>query len=403
MPSREVLAFGIVVAVIYGLVAIALLAPRGFDPSAFLLLGDRYVDQSALPSPARALRNASGFDGQFYYRLAIDPFARAEQVSGIRFDFPAYRAQRIGYPVLAWAFSLGEPSRAAAALFAVNLLAVLLLAAVAAWLVRAGELSWAGCALICGWPGFLVSLTHDTSEIVQSVLLLAALACFLKERRGWYALLAFCALMTRETALPILGGIALAETVRALRSAEAPRAGRIGLVLAPLVAWGVWWAINAWRFGDVAQAQVAGLNLGPPFLNLAKVLATNLSPTHQWSPDLAIEAFTRTAFLSTLVAFLAFLGFAAYRLAREPADGERAPLLVGWCAAALLLLCLGSGPMSEPQSYLRVFTECWIVGWLLLGPRLGESAAGRVSVRVVGYSLAIGFATMFVWIQSYLP
>lgn len=401
--SRDLLKVVIPVALIYGLVAFVLLMPRGFDPSGFVLMGDRYADWSALPAPVRGLSQSTGFDGQFYYRLALSPFARDEQVYGIRFDFPAYRAQRIGYPVLAWVAALGSPANTAAALLAVNVVALGLLAGVSAWLVRAGALSRIGCVMICGWPGFLVALSHDTAEIVQSALLLAALACFLKGRRGWYAVLAFATLITRETALPILAGIALAEAARALRSNDRPRTGQIVAVFAPLVAWAAWWALNVWRFGDVGQAQVAGMNLGPPFLNAMRVLAANLSTAQQWSPDLAVEAFTRLVFLSTLGGFLAFLAFAVVRLRRQVDDGAGRSLLVGWCAAAVLVLCLGRGPMSEPQSYLRVFTECWVVGWLLLGPQASEGAAGRAATRGIAYALTIGFTTMLFWIQSYLP
>jgi hypothetical protein len=43
-----------------------------------------------------------GYDGQFFYRLALEPFSTAERVDGIAFDAPAYRQQRIGYPLLAF-------------------------------------------------------------------------------------------------------------------------------------------------------------------------------------------------------------------------------------------------------------------------------------------------------------
>ena len=45
--------------------------------------------------------NAAGYDGQFYYRLALDPFNWNKTAFGITMD-QSYRYTRIGYPALAW-------------------------------------------------------------------------------------------------------------------------------------------------------------------------------------------------------------------------------------------------------------------------------------------------------------
>src|SRR5215472_11587855 len=66
---------------------------------------------------------ANGYDGQFYYRLALDPTNLRPIAYGITWDH-AFRLQRIGYPALTWLFSLGQHKLTPIVLVAVNVLAL---------------------------------------------------------------------------------------------------------------------------------------------------------------------------------------------------------------------------------------------------------------------------------------
>src|SRR6202008_2110594 len=65
----------------------------------------------------------TGYDGQFYYRLALGPADLHRTAFGITMDAP-YRLQRIGYPALGWLAALGRHAWVPAALVAVNVLAL---------------------------------------------------------------------------------------------------------------------------------------------------------------------------------------------------------------------------------------------------------------------------------------
>jgi hypothetical protein len=54
-----------------------LLSHHNFDTSILIGAGREFVDPNRVPSPV-ALRAPWGYDGQFYYRLAIDPFTLAQ-------------------------------------------------------------------------------------------------------------------------------------------------------------------------------------------------------------------------------------------------------------------------------------------------------------------------------------
>lgn len=87
------------------------LARYGGDPLAFALVGTQYSHADPQGSP--------GYDGQFAYYIARDPAGGWRQC-----DVPAYRYQRIMYPLLAWALALGQPGAVGWTLVALNVAAL---------------------------------------------------------------------------------------------------------------------------------------------------------------------------------------------------------------------------------------------------------------------------------------
>ena len=87
------------------------LARTGGDPLTFATLGERYGEGRP--------NGSEGYDGQFAYYIAVDPTsARA------KLDVPAYRYQRILYPLLARALGLGQMAWIPWSLLVVNLVAL---------------------------------------------------------------------------------------------------------------------------------------------------------------------------------------------------------------------------------------------------------------------------------------
>jgi len=87
------------------------LARYGGDPLAFALMGTRYSQGDA--------QGSQGYDGQFAYYIARDP------IDGWRHcDVPAYRYQRILYPLMARALALGQPKAVGWTLIGLNVAAL---------------------------------------------------------------------------------------------------------------------------------------------------------------------------------------------------------------------------------------------------------------------------------------
>ena len=119
-PCRAVLIAGVLLVFLTG----GRFAAGGGRWSHFAVLGADHTNPAAVPFPV-ALAPKGHNDGQFFMRLATDPWPTEPEAYGLSLDQGAYRHQRILYPTLAWGLSLGNPARAPAALVAINFMAVL--------------------------------------------------------------------------------------------------------------------------------------------------------------------------------------------------------------------------------------------------------------------------------------
>src|SRR5689334_755789 len=97
----------LVIAVLSSVCALALLRHHGYDASRLVVAGDRFVDPTAAPAGLFVFPQSAGYDGQFVYRLSIDPFTTERVAHGIALDNPPYRQKRLLVPLLVWAITLG--------------------------------------------------------------------------------------------------------------------------------------------------------------------------------------------------------------------------------------------------------------------------------------------------------
>jgi hypothetical protein len=91
--------------------------------------------------------------------------------------------------LLAWGVALGHAAFVPASLFLVNLFGIGAIAFLATRLTTRLCLPTLTPLAMVFWPGLIVSLTHDTTEIVAAALLLAALDAYFSERLFAYAVL----------------------------------------------------------------------------------------------------------------------------------------------------------------------------------------------------------------------
>ncbi|MGH8937662.1 MAG: hypothetical protein ACRDXD_15620, partial [Acidimicrobiia bacterium] len=214
-----------------------------WDPSVFLHFGRddpvglRYARQHLGTVKETA---ALGHDGKYFFVQAHDPFLLEGKLVAKYLDPPAYRAQRMLYPLLAAPALLGGEWALAWALIVVNLAAIGLGTwATSRLALRMGASPWWGLAFALN-PGVLFEVFIDGSGALAWALGLVGLAS-LQEGRPRSARLALAAAaLARETMLIVAVGAALWEWHRR-------RPGWWRLVTAPMASVAVWGLYVRWR------------------------------------------------------------------------------------------------------------------------------------------------------------
>jgi hypothetical protein len=363
--------FAVAICALYVAAILPALQRHSFDVSAFVVAGDKYVNASQLPGPVYVRANSSGYDGQFYYRLALAPLDGRDPLYGVTMDDPAYRTQRIAYPLLAWAASFGHPRLVPLALVVVNLIGIAAVALFAVRLTRRLALPPLVPFAIALWPGFLVTLTHDTTEIVFAAFMLAALDQYFAGRLWLFAILGAVATLARETGELILGGLFLYELVVCR---QWKRAAICALALLLFV---------AWREAQIELLGVRNLGTGAgvvtwPLAGVAGALTSMVAGDYVTVPGFKGAVIRGFAVVSAL-SLVAFCALVVSRIS----TGTKA-LAAAWLPIlALMSILSAEGPWVEPIAFLRTFTECWIVGCLLLDDRFAQSRFARPAFAVL--------------------
>ncbi|HEX6448660.1 MAG TPA: hypothetical protein VF060_04275 [Trebonia sp.] len=150
----------------------------------------------------------AGYDGQFYYRFALNPFNWHATAYGITIDHN-YRYTRLGYPLITWLLSGGQHRAVPTVLVVVNLICVGVIAWLGAKFARdAGRHALWGL-LFVAYFGLVISLGRDTSEPLADACMLAALLAYRRSRYVLAAVLLAYGVITNEPILIMAVGIAL--------------------------------------------------------------------------------------------------------------------------------------------------------------------------------------------------
>lgn len=318
------------------------------DVARFILVGARWADVDHLPPGIPV--NPSGYDGQFYYRFAVDPTDLSTAAHGIRLDTPL-RRQRIGYPVLAWAVARGQPATVPAALVAVNVLGLAMVGLFAGLLAR--ELGrhplWG--LLPAGYFGLVTTLARDLTEITALMFVLAGLVALHRQRPAWAALGFAGAALCRETALLIPASLAFNRLGALVRRQTRP--GMVDLAWAvPLLVWAGWQAVCAVRYGRLPFLSPGGIVGVPP---AAVVTAAARWVTH--------PSMVRTLQLLDLVTLVVMVVMALGALRTSRAlPAER----IGFLVAILLVLSLSGRVWTDDPHVFRIMADAWVLGAIIL-------------------------------------
>jgi hypothetical protein len=365
----------------------------GGDITRFVRAARPYAHRNGVPRGLLVFPG-NGYDGQFYYRLALDPANLHRTAFGITMDAP-FRVQRIGYPALAWIVSAGQHAWVPVALVAVNVLALAAVGLAGGTLARdAGRHALWGL-LLAGYFGFFMSAGNDLTEPVAAACLLGGIIAYRRGRPVLAGAAFGYGTLTRETVLLVPLALGLTRLISWARRPARPKACLVDLQPAatakihetrlraadlawaiPVVMFAAWQLVLRLATGSVILMDSASSNSSPglPFSQFAGAVRMNLGLL--WPP-------TGAACIWCLeVAVLAACTAAALACVRAP--GPR------YERFAFLLYVVELGGLSaniwSGHADLRSIDEVYLLGTLiLLGSRrrLGWLAAAAGLALVV--------------------
>jgi len=341
VSSRQVVL--VALALVVGFVLVRLVLATSV--AGFTVAGDRFVDPALTPDRLPVTQESGGYDGQFVYRLALEPWTHQRTDYGITLDNPAYRQQRIATPVLAWAVGLLPGFSTVLALLLVNVAALTVAAAFAVRLaVALGRHPVAGLVLAVP-AGMPISLGRDLTEPVAWAAVLAGLWYARQQRWPATAAALTVAVLARETSLVVVAGLAAAQLWRLLSGDPRGNRGALAWLAVPAVT-AVAWQLVLLRAWGVLPVRSGGTTsfAGQPVLRVLDTLAAGVP-----GPPVLTAVVT-----AERVGVLALFGYAAVALAtrRAGATGGEA---VAWALSVLMALAV-AGWTSDVQ-FLRAANE----------------------------------------------
>ncbi len=188
----------------------------------FVMAGHVYSAHADLPHVL-----SKGYDGQFYYRLALNPFNWHPTAYGVTMDYN-YRYTRIGYPVVAWIVSLGQHSLVPIALVVVNLICVAIMGWLGGMFARESGRHALWGLLFVAYFGLVISIGRDTSEPLADACMLGGMLAYRHSRYILAAILVAYGVITNEPILVLAIAIALTRLYQMYRRQARP--GRQDLV-----------------------------------------------------------------------------------------------------------------------------------------------------------------------------
>ena len=338
----------------------------------FVLAGHTYSRNADLPHVMY-----KGYDGQFYYRLALNPFNWHPTAYGITMDH-TYRYTRIGYPLVAWILSAGQHRLVPTVLVVINLICIGIVGWLGGKFARESGRHALWGLLFVAYFGLVISIGRDTSEPLADACMLGGLLAYRHSRYVLAALLVAYGVITNEPILVLAMAIALTRLYQMYRRQTKP--GRADLVwvlpgAAYVVLQGIEHVVVKGKAGGAADVTA---NLTLPFKAMVPALVRDfrlMSWTHLGMYDINLIEFIALA--AVVVA-----GLLVLRWTTAPLH-ER----VAFVGFVLVEMVLASGQFwdsvfGDGRTYIDAFLLAVIM--LLATPSAAAKSAGTGKAGLSG-------------------
>jgi len=239
------------------------LALAGGEPSALFEIGDQYSGGET--------EGTEGYDGQFTYFIALDP---EPSTVAAKLDVPAYRYQRILYPLLARALALRTASGVPWAMLGISLASLWAgTYSVSKLLANRGLSPWYGLSYGL-WVGLVAPVGTGLSEPLAYGLVAGAMLGLAQGRKPLAAGLLGLAAFAKETTLPFLGAALLSELLSDRNRRAVVAYLTVGVAYA---AWQLWLVRVFGTLGLASGGEMATEFEWIPYLGLFRIGTVSLA------------------------------------------------------------------------------------------------------------------------------
>jgi hypothetical protein len=342
------------------------------DITRFIDAGRAFVNPKLAP-PGLHVVSGSGYDGEFYYRLALDPADLHRTAFGITFD-SAYRVQRITYSAITWLVSAGHRSFVPIALVIVNIIGIGVLGFLGGIVAKDSKRRAIYGLLVVGYFGFLFSLGRDLTEISAASFLLAGIIALRREKAVLAGFMIALAALSRETALAFAVAYGLFSVYEIATRKRSP--GRKDLAwLIPGVVF-VAWQIVGWSVYRVLPIRAdTGDNLRLPFTAMLPAIGHFI-----WT----LPNGHSVIWLGELIVLVTMAVFAATSFKKT--SGRRWEK-VAWCLAVLIAVSLAPG-IWRGEADFRGFEDLYVLSSVLV---LGSRRSLNIPIALVSIAWVVTF------------
>jgi len=205
-----------------------------------------------------------GYDGQYYFYIAHDPFDT--QYLRRVLDVPAHRYQRILYPFLVWLITGGNHKSIPVVMFLCNMFMIPLSTLLINLVLQQKRVAdtkyyYAGVFI----PSFLFSLKYNLAEPLACVLLLGGILLYIKKKWFFSGVLFLLSTLARESALIflIVGCIHTVFTKKDVRL-------RLPVFVVPVILYFLWCLNVSFLFGadKMSAFDLLSTHYGNPLVNI---------------------------------------------------------------------------------------------------------------------------------------
>lgn len=368
--QRKAIVASVVVAILYILyMDLRSVVTVGGNLSYFALIGQEYSNIHQLPSYL-AVVPGTGYDGQFFLRLAMDPFNFHKWAFGMTFDHP-YRVQRIVYPLFVWILSLGHHRRVPLALVEVNIIAVSFIAYFGTLLVSTSRYAILIGISLATYVGYAFSTGHDLAEPTAAALLLGGLLALRKNKFWAGSILLSLAPLARETELIIPFSIGIVSLFELIKNKKPSLPAKTFII--PGTVFVVWQIVVAMALGRLPLSGDVSSNLGTFLLSPIKGVIVHFDslvgspivfgvttkilglPTHIFGLTINVLWFVQLIVIA-VVTVLAGLNF---KVSKIPIYEK-----ISWVITLVLTLSISEATWNN-SAYFRSIDMLWLLSILI--------------------------------------